>query len=1064
MQRDDFEIRYFPAIDSVGMSEAPHKLRVCIATEEIIGPVRNGGIASTYYHLSKGLAAHGHEVHVLFLKGPTVQDETPEHWVKHFAEFGVTLHYLQFPDPPCWGAAVEWQERFAGAYRWLRNQDPFDVVHTSEWRGGMVYALMAKRLGLAFKESLFLVKTSSPHIWNRHYQMQPIERRELVLAAYAEQKCVELADMVIGGSAHLITFMGEIGYKVPQTNVFVQPNIVDFSKVIVTDERPPRAPGDLVQTRELIFFGRLEGRKGVELMCKALDILRERSIAPERVTFMGKWGAPLATQGRMTVEDYIKEKSRNWNFPVEFITDKNQPAALSHMCSRDMIAVMPSLIENSTMAVYEMLENNIPFIATAVGGTAELIDPADHDRCLVEPKATALADKLQLVLEEGQMIAHSSFSNDDNLLIWYGFHAFVGEEIEEHGREEAICRLTAGIDAPGAPAATISYVVLVRRGDKVETLAEALLADPPDRVLLGFNDAAMRPEVTASAARLSAAGIDTAVTDCIGQAAGDALNMLASAQGASAMVISHGAGVHPRPGFFAAAKAALSHRPNCLFTSFFNGGEKVLGMPMGGDVASQFLTSRAYGPELFAMRAETYNRLGPFEPYDVRRGILHEYVTRAAQAGSDDMLVFPEVLLDWPLALDEARELAEDTVYAYLVAKPLIDTSSLAQRKITLATLHQSKGGGGTLTDPVLRDGGRPENEPLWLIPMDWNRDDISQAAKRAIVVGLDEKTSTLLLYARGAGDRRLNLRDTAMKTEPVETCGEEGSENYITLSQFALPDSWDVGTSYPVSWGLYDGEHKLSNQFLRLNKITGTTFSLACRNPILSHAAIKALIEYQRIAASLEGMPARRDSTTAVGNLRIARPTWTRPTWWSRAARDHFRKVYRAFLRVDQDRDTDLESRRLLAQSTGRATLERQILCDHSTSLMEKLGKEAPSTDGDIGSFLNPPNLNQSWSENGWMTGWAWDRKDPSRVLHVTVMDGDRPLFIASANTHMPSLGRRTPGLEEHGFRIPILREFLESEMSTLRIVVWENRADVRGGGLDRNDGTPPALIQKQS
>ena len=63
-------------------------------TEEIIGPVRNGGIASTYYHLAKGLAAQGHEVHVLFLKGPVVQDETPEFWVKRYAEFGVTLHYL----------------------------------------------------------------------------------------------------------------------------------------------------------------------------------------------------------------------------------------------------------------------------------------------------------------------------------------------------------------------------------------------------------------------------------------------------------------------------------------------------------------------------------------------------------------------------------------------------------------------------------------------------------------------------------------------------------------------------------------------------------------------------------------------------------------------------------------------------------------------------------------------------------------------------------------------------------------------------------------------------------
>ena len=67
MQRDDFEVKHFPGIDAVGVSDSTSRLRVAIVTEEIIGPVRNGGIASTYYHLAKGLAAHGHEVQVLFL-------------------------------------------------------------------------------------------------------------------------------------------------------------------------------------------------------------------------------------------------------------------------------------------------------------------------------------------------------------------------------------------------------------------------------------------------------------------------------------------------------------------------------------------------------------------------------------------------------------------------------------------------------------------------------------------------------------------------------------------------------------------------------------------------------------------------------------------------------------------------------------------------------------------------------------------------------------------------------------------------------------------------------------
>lgn len=97
MQADRFQVKDFPAIDSVSLDRTGHKVRVYIATEEIIRPVRNGGIASTYCHLCKGLVALGHDIHVLFLKGPVVQDETPEYWQRHFAEFGVTLHYLEMP-------------------------------------------------------------------------------------------------------------------------------------------------------------------------------------------------------------------------------------------------------------------------------------------------------------------------------------------------------------------------------------------------------------------------------------------------------------------------------------------------------------------------------------------------------------------------------------------------------------------------------------------------------------------------------------------------------------------------------------------------------------------------------------------------------------------------------------------------------------------------------------------------------------------------------------------------------------------------------------------------------
>ena len=1053
MQIDDFKVKKFPSIESIGRvddaMESSEKLRVCIVTEEIIGPVRNGGIASTYYHLSKGLAAHGHEVHVLFLKGPVVQDETPEHWVEHFAAFGVTLHYLEQPTRPLWGAAVEWQGRFMAAYEWLRDNDTFDVVHTSEWRGGLIYALMAKRMGLAFQETLFLVKTSSPHIWNRHYQMQPIERRELVLAAYAEQKCVELADAVIGGSAHLITFMEEIGYHVPKKNVFVQPNIVDFAKVIVTDQRPPRAPGDLVKTQELIFFGRLEGRKGVELMCNALDILKERGIAPEKVTFMGKWGAPLATQGGMAVKDYIDSKAENWDFPVGIIDDKNQPEALSHMCSRDMIAVMPSLIENSTMAVYETLENNIPFIATAVGGTPELIDEGDHERCLVEPKSQSLADQLERVLKEGQVIATSSFSNDENLNIWYGFHAHVGEQSKAKGRAKAIAEITKGMDPKPKRVNGISYVVLARRGDDLGRLAESLEAmrpeQAPDEIRLAFTDATMRPAFLELEDRLTTAGLNVEITDCIGQAAGDALNMLVAAQSRDCIVVSDGADVTPRPGFFEAAKTALAQRPDCLFTTFFEADADLLGMPVGGDVASQFSTSRAYGPEVFAMHKQARRKLGDFEPYDVRRGIVHEYVTRMVEKGEADMMVFPEALLSWPDALVAGKELAADTVYSYLKAKPLIDGASLAQRKITLSTLHQS-GGGGTLSAGTLRDGGRVDGETVWLMPVEWDRRDVNRGNKRAMLVGLDETQNRMWLYAKGDGERVLNIRDVAQDITEVhrfENAGPKGET--ITLAYFDIPETWDVGTSYPVSWILeVDGE-KTRNQFLRITKVSEGVMALVSRMPIMTELAVIAVLDAQTGGARVSDLLEESRSLNA-GDLDATALSDTSALNAALGVEDTISEAAvpdKSGLDKGLDLTTLMSLTRASETSTGPAQTSRQLVLERSAALLTQQMLHPIEQAGDVRSFLSAPSTGY-WDAQGWFSGWAWDRSDHDRILHVALMIDDMPVIMVKADTLVPSLGNRTPGLERHGFRLPVIDALLDPEMR-LQLRVWETQIEIR-------------------
>ena len=158
--------------------------------------------------------------------------------------------------------------------------------------------------------------------------------------------------------------------------------------------------------------------------------------------------------------------------------------------------------------------------------------------------------------------------------------------------------------------------------------------------MLGYTDVTVRNAIENARASINEACRNVTVVNCLGQTSGTALNTLVAAQSSDAMLIADGLGALPQFGFFPAARQALSHRPSALFTTFFSTDDTMVGMPLGGDVASQILTSRAYGGEVIALRKELFDVIGSFEPYDARHGIVHEYVTRAAEAGHD-LLVLP---------------------------------------------------------------------------------------------------------------------------------------------------------------------------------------------------------------------------------------------------------------------------------------------------------------------------------------------------------------------------------------------------------------------------------------
>jgi glycosyltransferase involved in cell wall biosynthesis len=352
---------------------------------------RNGGIGTANTGLAFGLVEAGFEVTVAFVD-PTGADDPDkqtrfEDVVDGYRARGLTLEAVA--RHPLLRAGHE--DHLAASYSvqgYLRGRG-FDVVFFNECGGQGYYSLLAKRAGQFPDAPRMFVVTHGSNEWVLELNAQLYWSLHPIAVSYLERRSAELADVLISPSRYLVDWMSARGWKLPERTRVIQ-NLLPP----VAASAPPAPPSDAVS--EIVFFGRLEARKGLDLFCEAIaGLSASRDFT---VTFVGKF----SRIGGLHSGVYIIEASRKWRVSPQIITHLDSAAALAYLGRPGVLAVIPSLAENSPCVVAECLLAGIPFIATNSGGAAELIAPEDRERCLVAPNAAAIEAKLAEALAGGR--------------------------------------------------------------------------------------------------------------------------------------------------------------------------------------------------------------------------------------------------------------------------------------------------------------------------------------------------------------------------------------------------------------------------------------------------------------------------------------------------------------------------------------------------------------------------------------------------------------------------------------------------------------------------------------
>lgn len=376
---------------------------MCFVITEALGTTPFGGIATATTHAALVLSREGYDVELLHCgHDPLLQRA----WGDRYEAGGVAFRWLDRARPV--GPDV-----VADSYRVYEQlrRDPPDVVVFQDWQGLGFCSVEAKRAG-DFAGTRLVHIVHGPGDWLREAnRRQQVDVRDAA-SAWMERRSAELADTVVGPSGYLLGWMADHGWQLP-ADVRVIPYFTAGD--VESFDRPAPTPRVSHALTELVFFGRLEERKGVTVFAEALNRLGADGLDGVGVTFLGR-AAPMTTEDVAALLAADVQAS----VPVRFETGLDQAGARAYLEQPGRVAVIPSLLDNSPNVIYECIEDGIPFLASDTGGNPELIHPDDRDATLFTPEPGALADTLARLIaaRAGPPPARPAFHGRTSLAAW----------------------------------------------------------------------------------------------------------------------------------------------------------------------------------------------------------------------------------------------------------------------------------------------------------------------------------------------------------------------------------------------------------------------------------------------------------------------------------------------------------------------------------------------------------------------------------------------------------------------------------------------------------------------
>lgn len=281
----------------------------------------------------------------------------------------------------------------------------YDLVHSHYWMSGIA-ALDLKNLWnvpvVHMFHTLVLMKNrvaQSPNEIEGEYRLE------------GEQKVLRHADRIIAATPAELAQLQWL-YHADVRRIVVIPPGVDLCRFYpIPQDEAREFVGVPPCGRMLLFVGRIEPLKGLDVLLEALSILRRQEQETGRgrgdfcLTVIG--GEPGASQEGMSAEmarvQALREQYGLGDMVV-FLGKRSQDT-LPYYYSAAEAVVVPSHYESFGMVALEAMACGTPVVASQVGGLAFLVQDGITGYTVPVDEPQALADRLMRLLDDAELRA-----------------------------------------------------------------------------------------------------------------------------------------------------------------------------------------------------------------------------------------------------------------------------------------------------------------------------------------------------------------------------------------------------------------------------------------------------------------------------------------------------------------------------------------------------------------------------------------------------------------------------------------------------------------------------------